>query len=156
MVSRAGAPPPERVDVVALRADGTPALGGLYPTDETGSVRLTSLPPGTFELLVNSDGSGTARVTALSPGPAVPVLLAPEATLAIDVPDLATSDALVPLLVIGGDGQRLAIPEYGALETDFHLAHGHQVLHGLGAGSWSVVATAADGRHWSGTATTQA
>ena len=75
-VSRALGAPPAQVMVSVLQG-GTHLSTGEYTTGESGRVRLSTVPPGTWELLVRGNDTSTERVLASSPGPPVDVVLAP-------------------------------------------------------------------------------
>src|SRR6185295_4067333 len=88
-VSRTAGAPPAHVQVAVLDGARRSLVTGMYSTGENGRVRLSTVPPGTWEVLVRTDDSGTVRVIASSPGEPVPVVLAPQATLQVNVPALA-------------------------------------------------------------------
>ncbi|HEV8241639.1 MAG TPA: carboxypeptidase regulatory-like domain-containing protein [Thermoanaerobaculia bacterium] len=156
MVSRTAGAPPRNVQVAVLDGARRALVTGMYSTGENGRVRLSTVPPGTWEVLVRADDSGTVRTIASSPGEPVPVTLAPQATLQVNVRDLAGEATRAVVTLIGGDGQPFVFPGWASVEDDFPLAYGRATIPYLPAGTWTVRAKAPDGRTWSGTATTVA
>ena len=155
-VSRLVGAPPAEVQVAVLDGTGRFVSGGGYTTGERGKVRLSTLPPGSWELLVRSEDSATARVTVLSPGPTVGVALAPQAILEVVVPALAKEATYAKLTLTGADGRAFAFPGWRSVETTQSFGWGRTVVHYLPAGSWKVDVMSGDGRHFRGTATTVA
>jgi uncharacterized GH25 family protein len=155
-VSRLAGAPPAEVQVAVLDGAGRFVSGGGYTTGENGRVRLSTLPPGSWELLVRSEDSATARVTALSPGPTVGVVLAPQAILTVVVPALAKEATIADLKLTGPDGRAFAFPGWRSVETTLSIAWGRAVIHYLPAGTWKVEVTAGDGRRFQGSTTTVA
>jgi hypothetical protein len=152
-VSRAVGAPPAQVTVSVLQ--GTTHLStGQYTTGENGRVRLSTVPPGTWQLLVRGDDTSTERVVATSPGPPVSVVLSPQATLNVVVPDLTGEAVVATVTLTGGDGQPFAFPGWRSVEDDFGLSYGRTTIRYLPAGSWTVRATTRDGRRWEGTVVT--
>jgi hypothetical protein len=148
---------PEQVHVAVLDAAGRVMTGGVYPTGEGGSVRLSTVPAGTWDVLVRADGTGVARVAALSPGPPVPVVLAPQATLEVVVPELEEDEALATVSLRGADGRPLLMLQWADRVTSTQqMTRGRATLHALPPGVWSVEVVAPDGRRWRGEATTAA
>ena len=155
-VSRVAGSPPAQVYVAVLDAGRNALVAGMYPTGENGRVRISTVPPGTWEVLVRSDDSGTVRVMATSPGEPAAVQLAPQATLQVNVPALAGEAVRGRVTLTGGDGQRFLVPGWVSLEDDFSLAYGRANVQHLPAGTWRVEAKTGDGRTFTGTATTVA
>jgi protocatechuate 3,4-dioxygenase beta subunit len=153
-VSRAAGAPPAEVNVSLLHGNGTALSTGIYPTGENGRVRLSTVPPGTWEVLVRADGTGTERVVVTSPGPAASVVLAPQATLTVVVPELAGEAIRADVTLTSGDGRRFMSPGWGSLMDEFGLAYGRTTIRYLPAGTWTVRASTRDGRRWEATATT--
>lgn len=155
-IARTAGSPPAEIHAAVLDGAGRSVVNGSFATGENGSVRLSSVPAGNWEVLVRSDDSGTVRVAATSPGPPVGVVLAPQATLTIVVPELSGSTALVPVVLAGPDGRPFQYPEWGGLVSTLRLHNGQAMVPHLPAGTWTIRATASDGKSWQGTATTTA
>jgi len=155
-VSRVAGSPPSEVHVAVLDAGRNAVSSGMYPTAENGRVRISTVPAGTWEVLVRSDDSGTVRVLVTSPGEPAAVVLAPQATLQVNVPAIAGEAIRARVTLTGGDGQRFLFPGWGSVEDDFGLAYGRTTIQFLPAGTWRVEAKASDGRTFTGTVTTTA
>ena len=156
-VTRTMGSPPEQVYVAVVDGAGRLVTGGIHPTGEGGTVRVSTVPAGSWDVLVRADGTGTARVAALSPGPPVAVLLAPQATLEVLVPELEGDEGLASVTLRGADGRPfLFFAWVSDVRADQQMARGRTVLRGLPAGTWTVEVTARDGRRWSAPATTAA
>jgi hypothetical protein len=94
------------------------------------------------------------RVAAVSPGPPAAVLLAPQATLTVTVPALAGEPVRATVTLVGADGRPFQFPGWGSVESEVGLSYGKTTIRYLPAGTWTVRASARDGRHWEGTAVT--
>ncbi|HVT58339.1 MAG TPA: carboxypeptidase regulatory-like domain-containing protein [Thermoanaerobaculia bacterium] len=123
---------------------------------DSGRVRFSSVPPGSWQALVASTGSAVARLSVTVPGPPVPVTLLPYAQLDVMAPDLADSDALATLTLIDASGVPFLVPLFGSLRSTWSLEHGHAVVRSLPPGTWTLRASASDGRVFAATATTAA
>jgi hypothetical protein len=155
-VARVAGAPPADVRVAVLDGAGRVVTHGSFPTGEGGTVRLSSVPAGSWDLLVRSDDSATARVAATSPGPPVGVLLAPQATMTIVVPELEGSQAIVPVTLTGPDGRPFVYPDWGGAESTIRLRYGRAVVSYLPAGTWTLRVTTPGGSSLQATATTTA
>jgi hypothetical protein len=95
-------------------------------------------------------------VLATSPGEPAAVLLAPQATLQVNVPALLGEAVRGRVTLTGADGQRFLFPGWASVEDDVGFAYGRANLSFLPAGTWRVEAKTADGRTFAGTVTTVA
>ena len=145
--------PPDRLRVAVLDAGGKTIASGTYPTGENGRTRLSNVPPGSWQLLVESDQSAAVTVAASSPGPPVHVLLQPGGQVRVRVPALAASDASAKIVLTGSGGPFRDIDWDGSVRSEWDLAGGTRLFPRMPAGIWQVVARTPDGRSWSGTAT---
>lgn len=149
--------PPDRLRVAVLGPDGkTTVASGTYPSGENGRTRLSNVPPGSWQLLVESDQSAPVTVAATVPGPAVRVLLPPPGQLRVQVPAPANDAAAVKVTLLGSGGPFRNIDWSGTVTSEWELRGGTQLFTRVPAGVWQVVARAADGRSWTGTATVTA
>lgn len=148
-----GAHPPQ-IEAAILGSGSTPLVSGSFATAEGGRVRLSSVPPGSWELLIAAAGSATTSLRVTAPGPPNEVTLQPASRLVVSIPD-----ADVPVRVMLTDAQgRLfrALGWGGRIITEQRAVGGRLVLTALPPGSWTIQAIAADGRSWQGTAVTTA
>lgn len=143
---------PSRLQVTALDASGRTVASGSYPVGEEGRARISGVPPGSWQLLVESDQSATAAVTATVPGPVLRIALPWAGRLSVNVPALAESGARAKL-TLSGPGGLLRITEFGTVISDWDLYQGKALLSRVPAGSWSLTVLTPDGRSWTGTAT---
>ena len=156
-VARTIGSPPEQVYVAVLDGTGRMVTGGTYTTGENGTVRVSTAPPGSWEVLVRADGTGTERATVQSPGTPVGVLLAPQATLEVVVPELADDEGVATVVLRGADGRPFLFYRWAMyVRAEERMASGRTTLSGLPSGSWTVEVTGRDGRRWSAQAVTVA
>ena len=141
------------VQVVARGPDGRSGVSGGYAVGENGTVRLTSLPAGNWEIRVSARGAAVTTVQAAAPGPAVPVTLRPQARLELTVPDLIDGDTDATVEILGPDGRPL--PLLGTRSSTV-LRRGRGSLDQLPAGTWTVRVTTTDGRAWNSPVVTRA
>jgi protocatechuate 3,4-dioxygenase beta subunit len=148
---------PTEVQVAVLDAVGGALISGTYSTGERGRVRLSSVPPGTWTLIVAAGGSATTTVRAQAPGATVPIALQPATALKVTVPELNDSGAVATVKVADASGTPFrSLGWTGRPESEFRMAGGQLEFGSLPPGSWSVTVAAADGRTWKGDAVTTA
>jgi protocatechuate 3,4-dioxygenase beta subunit len=147
---------PDTVDIAVLDPSGSSFLAGTYATGENGRVRLSTIPPGRWDLVVSAGGSGVGSVSANVPGPALAVQLPPACGLKVTVPALAGSNTAATAKIQGADGRTFRSLGWMADATgSFRLAGGRLELDTLPPGTWSVQVATSDGRTWNGTSQTQ-
>jgi protocatechuate 3,4-dioxygenase beta subunit len=145
--------PPDRIRVAALDGAGRSVAAGVFPTGENGRTRVTNVPPGSWQLLVESVQSAPVTVPAAVPGPSVRVILPPAGQLQVQVPALAEHPAAAKVVLTGAGGPYRAIAGDGSVRSEWDLDAGSRSLDRVPAGVWQVTARAVDGRSWTGTAT---
>jgi len=146
---------PTEVQVAVLDGTGGALLSGTYSTGERGRVRLSTVPPGTWTLIVAAGGSATTTVRAQAPGATVPVALQPATALRVTVPELNESGAVAMVKVADASGAPFhSLGWTGRPQSEFRMAGGQLEFGSLPPGSWSVTVAAADGRTWRGDAVT--
>ena len=145
---------PDDVNLAVLDPAGGTLLSGRYSTGENGSVRLTSVPPGTWDVLASAGGSATSSFTATAPGSANRVDLPPATALDVVVPDLVGTGAVATVKLTGADGRPYrTVAWFGSTNSEWRMTDGRVEFRTLPPGSWTVQVSAADSR-WEGTATT--
>ncbi|HVR98468.1 MAG TPA: carboxypeptidase regulatory-like domain-containing protein, partial [Thermoanaerobaculia bacterium] len=144
--------PPDRIQAAVLDASGKALSSGSYPVGEAGRARLASVPPGSWQVLVDSDQSAPVTVAVTVPGPAVRVTLPPAGTVRVQVPALTNDPAKAKVTLTGPGGTYRALGWNGTVDSEFDLYAGLTRMR-VPAGVWQVVARAVDGRSWSATAT---
>ena len=145
--------PPERLRVAALGPDGRTVMSGNYPTGENGRTRLSNVPPGRWNLLIESDQSAPVVAAASVPGPQVRAVLPPAGQLRIQIPALAAGSATAKVVLTGTGGLYRAIDWDGTVKSEWELYNGQHTFTRVAPGIWQAVARTPDGRTFTGTVT---
>jgi uncharacterized GH25 family protein len=146
---------PSEVRVAVLDPAGGALLAGEYATGEHGSVRLSSVPPGTWSIVVSAGGSATTTVQAQAPGATITVPLPPATALRVSVPALGNTGGMATASVADSRGRPFhSLTWDGRPQREFRMAGGQLEFASLPPGSWRVTVAAPDGQTWTGTATT--
>jgi carboxypeptidase family protein len=146
---------PSEVQVAVLDPAGSPLVTGHYTTGENGSVRLSSVPPGEWTLLVSAPGAATSSVRVRAPAPKVQIALRPATSLAVEIPQLAGSNTVATAHVRDAAGTPFRTLGWsGTLRAEWPVAGGKIEFGSLPPDTWTVDVATSDGRKWSGTATT--
>jgi len=140
---------PSWVRVLISDASGNPLFSDQPTLGENGSFRLTSLPNGNFRALVGAPGLAALPVEIHIPGPPVVVTLFPAARVELSLPALAVEGTRVTLAILDSTGRPLLAPMPQQIPPG-----GTVTLPDFPPGTWTVVATAADGRSWTGSVST--
>jgi hypothetical protein len=147
---------PDTIDAAVLDSSGRVLTGGSYATGENGRVRLTSIPPGSWDVVVSAAGSGTVNVRVNVPGQTVVVPLPPACALSLSVPALAGSTAAATATITGSDGKTFRSLGWMAdTMSQWRLSNGKVEVDALPPGNWTLQVAASDGRTWSGSSSTQ-
>ena len=143
---------PDTVRTAVLDAAGKVVSSTTYPVGENGRVRVASVAPGNWELILDADGAAPVSLPVTSPGNGGRVVLPLPGSLDLKVPALAGTriGAKVRLTDAGGKPFRTT---WGDAKSAFDLDAGALKLERLAPGAWKVDVTADDGRTWTGTAT---
>ncbi len=150
-----GGAPAEALDVAVLDASGGTVSSGSYATGEGGRVRLSTIPPGSWELLVSAAGAATTSLQVQAPGPPVAVRLEPATGLRVEVPALMGQAGLATVRVQDERGLPFRGLSWAAQPRgEWRMEGGRIELVSLPPGRWTVNVAAADGRSWSGTSVT--
>lgn len=148
---------PETIDVAILDPAGRSLIAGTYATGENGRVRLSSIPPGSWDLVVSAAGSGVMNLRVTVPGATVPLPLPPACNLTVTVPALAGSTTAATATIKSQDGRIFrTLGWMSDAMSQWRLAGGRLELDTLPPGSWTVQVAASDGRTWTGSSSTQA
>jgi len=147
-----GAPDEVRL---AVLAGETTIVSGSYSTGENGSVRVSTVPPGNWDVLISAPGTSTSSFRVAAPGPKVPVQLKPATRLTIEVPDLAESDLFATVKLTGSDGLPYRTLGWsGQLQSSWQMSGGREIIT-LPPGGWTVRVESRDGQVWTGSTVTQ-
>jgi hypothetical protein len=148
---------PEEVSAVVLDAAGRSLTAGSFATGENGRVRLSSVPPGSWEVLLSAGGSATASIQATAPGGPIAVTLPPACRLKLEVPDLAESNLAATATLKGLDGRPFrSLAWFSDPVSEWRVRKGAVEVESLPPGGWAVEVLAADGRRWQGSVSTSA
>jgi protocatechuate 3,4-dioxygenase beta subunit len=144
--------PPSEAEVAVLDPAGRVVSTGTYPVGEGGRVRLSSVAPGSWELLFDVDSAAPLAVPVTAPGDAGRVILPPPGSLSLKVPALA--GARVGARVRLDSNGKLFRTVWGSqVLSEFELQDGTRELQRIPPGAWNLTVTADDGRIWKTTAT---
>ncbi|NIS33589.1 MAG: hypothetical protein GWO04_28115 [Actinobacteria bacterium] len=146
---------PNELRVAVLDPQGGALTSGNYATGERGRVRLASIPPGTWELLVSGPGSAVSAILAQSPGNALPVQLEPACNLEVTVPDLVGSGEVAQVSLVDSMGRPFrSLSWSGSPRSEWRMTGGNAEFASLPPDEWTVRVTAPDGRAWEGRSVT--
>ncbi len=145
---------PRSVDIVILDGGGGTVLRQSRPVTDRGEVSLPTVPHGVFRLVVQSPGTVLRQATLEVPGGPLELVLEPAGQLDVQVPDLAASNAVAALELVGPNRQPwIGLDPYGRLVATWRVVGGRASVEGLPPGLWSLRVTGVDGQSWGGTAT---
>lgn len=147
--------PPESVQVAVLDGAGRAVTAGNYRTGENGAVRLKSVPPGSWDLVIGAHGTGTLQASVTAPGTPVTLRLPESCTLEVRVPDLEGSGLVATATLTDGSGRPFRMLGWlGDPTSEWRFSDGRLTVSTLPPGPWTVRVRAPDGRTWEGSATT--
>jgi hypothetical protein len=144
--------PPETIRTAVLDSAGKAVATSSYPVGENGRVRIASVAPGNWDLLLDADGSAPFSLPVTSPGNGGRVVLPLAGGLDLKVPALAGTRVGAKVRLTDAQGKPFR-NAWGDSPTTFDLDAGAYKFERLAPGAWKVDVTAADGRTWTGTAT---
>ncbi|MEM1202795.1 MAG: carboxypeptidase-like regulatory domain-containing protein [Acidobacteriota bacterium] len=152
-VRRSGGQLPRSVMVAVLDGAGTPLSISNHAVDSQGQVHVSTVPPGTWTVMLSSAGLATSSLQVEVPAGRPSVVLADEAVLRIQVPDLRADGRTAKAHLTSGDGRRFqTIGNFTSLQSSFDVRGGEAMVGRLPAGSWTVTVTASGGEIWTATA----
>ena len=147
---------PERVHWQVRDTAGRTALAETRSPREDGIFELSTLPSGSWTLLVRADGNAVATVSLAVPSDEpVEVTLAPAGRLNVRVPALLPSELIGTVRLLGVDQQPFwTLGPGGSVIQQWPLAGGKAIVEGVPPGSWIVQVETPDGQRWQGAAVT--
>ncbi|MCP3961472.1 MAG: hypothetical protein GY719_26810 [bacterium] len=141
---------PSRVQLAVLDDAGRRIAGSTYNTVEGGRVEITTVPDGSWEILLKAGDSATASLRVAVPGTAGRVQLAAGGGVEVEVPDLGDGLTGAELRLVGPGGlPHRTVGWNGTVKAEHTLRGGKTTVTNLVPGPWTVTVTAADGRTWS-------
>ncbi len=158
--------PNEGITFQAFGADGRPlaqlriafyAASGAFVSSqshravEAGRFRISTLPPGSFIMLLSDSNHAVLSTRANSPGDLGQLRLGLGGALSATVPELADGETPARLTMKNGNGI-FRLPTWGgSVASEWPLSAGHARVTHIPAGTWQVNVQANDGRTWSTT-----
>lgn len=147
--------PPAQVNVAVMTPSGVALVRDTLATGENGRVRLTTVPPGEWDALVQAGGSATTRIRARSSGATTAVTLQPACVLEVVVPELVTRGAPATMTITDERGRPYQSLGWGANpRSEWTLYSGRTTLRQLPPGSWTVRIRSGE-TNWQGQTTTR-
>lgn len=143
---------PSQVLTAVLDRSERPISQGYVPAGEAGTVRLSMVPAGTWELLVQAGESAIVRTTITAPGHVGQVRLPRGAMLRIKVPTLA-GERFAQVRLAGPDGRpHFMLKNIYTAAHQWPMWYGEATISWLSPGGWKFTIDHSDGRSWSGQA----
>lgn len=154
---------PNQVLAAVLDPSGQALTHGYVPVGEGGTVRLTTVPAGSWELVVQAGDSAVVRTPITAPGHLGQIRLPRGGALQIRIPALEgqpqsfARDQLAQVRLVGPDGR----PHYplepmglgaGRPGGLWPVWNGVAMIQKLSPGVWSFTVSHPDGRSWTGEA----
>ncbi len=150
VVSAIGAPP-SRVQVALLDGAGQRVAGGAFRTLEGGRVEITTVPAGSWEMLIAAGDSATLSLPVTVPGEIGRIQLLPGGGVVVEVPELAGGLAGARLQLLGPDGRPHRGISYGGDVAVHHALRGGIVkVTNVTPGPWTAQVQSGE-RTWSAT-----
>lgn len=139
------------VQVVILDPSGRRLTDGSYSVVD-GKVRVSTVPPGRWELVIQGGDSAATRFAVSSPGDQGQVVLRTGGTLHIKVPELE-QEPMASVILTGPDGNPfVATMGLAFAPGEWLMSGGQSMIQSLTPGVWTFTVKHADGRTWSGSA----
>jgi large repetitive protein len=147
---------PSLVHVQVRDAAGGTVLAETQQANAEGEIVLSSLPPGSWTLLLRADGGALATAGLVLPAvEPLAVTLPPAGQLSVRVPALVPTDLIGTVRLLGADQQPFwTLGRGGQTEQQWPLVGGKAMIDGVPAGSWVVQVETPDGQRWQGAAVT--
>jgi len=143
---------PHLVHVRVLDGRGAPVVAESLRPESSGAARLSTVPAGSWSLVLSASGGATVVVPVEVPGEPLKVTLPAAGRLRVRVQALASSDMRATLSLSSGDQRFWTLGPGGNVQEQWPLVGGTAVVESVPAGLWQVRVEAPDGRVWTGTA----
>ncbi|MCI0445553.1 carboxypeptidase regulatory-like domain-containing protein [bacterium] len=149
----------ESIAIAVLNSAGQILSVANYSSQGNGRFRISTIPSGTWELILSDYNSAQTNVMVTVPQhePAK-INLQPAAKLRVKVPALSGDQSIAKMTLTGSDGRpyRSLRSWTGSIFTEIDVYSGEAMMEMLPAGPWNISVTAPDGRHWQKALTTSA
>ncbi|MEM7585000.1 MAG: carboxypeptidase-like regulatory domain-containing protein, partial [Acidobacteriota bacterium] len=137
--------------VALLDPSGRQLASSIVPVID-GRARVSTVPAGTWDLVVQAGDGAATRLTVSSPGDHGSVVLPTAGTLHLRVPELE-QEMMARMLLTGPDGRPFVSASAPSLTPgEWRMRAGQALITGLTPGVWSFTVEHPDGRSWSGSA----
>jgi hypothetical protein len=122
-----------------------------YSSQGNGRFRISTIPSGTWGLMLVDYNSAQTSVMVTVPQPEpLKITLQPAAKLRVKVPALSANQTIAKMTLTGSDGRpyRSLRSWTGTIFTEIDVYSGEAMLEMLPAGIWNISVVAPDGRQW--------
>ncbi len=140
--------PPGAVGIWVLDTAGRLISSGVHPTGEDGRVRITDVPSGVWELILDVAGSPLVSLPVSVPGHAGRVVLPLPSALDLWVTPLVNERIAAKVRLTDESGRLFRVPGPGGVLSELILNAGSGRFERIPAGTWRITVTTADGRIW--------
>jgi len=140
--------PPGAVGIWVLDTAGRLVSSGVHPVGEDGRVRITEVPSGVWELVLDVAGSPLTSLPVSVPGHTGRVVLPESSALDLRVVPLLEEGIAAKVRLTDESGRPFRVPGPGGVLSDFLLNAGSGRFERIPAGTWRITVTTADGRVW--------
>lgn len=139
---------PGAVGVWILDPAGRLVSSGVHPVGEGGRVRITDVPSGVWELLLDVAGSPLLSLPVTVPGHTGRVVLPQPSALDLRVVPLLEEGIAAKVRLTDEIGRMFRVPGPGGALSELVLNAGAGRFERIPAGTWRITVTTADGRIW--------
>ncbi|MCI0612642.1 carboxypeptidase regulatory-like domain-containing protein [bacterium] len=149
----------ESITIAVLNPAGQILSVANYSSQGNGRFRISTIPSGTWELMLSDSNSAQTSVMVNVPQQEpVKINLQPAAKLRVRVPALSADQSIAKMTLTGSDGRpyRSLRSWTGSIFTEIDVYSGEAIMEMLPAGTWNISVIAPDGRRWQKAVTTSA
>lgn len=141
----------ESINIAVLNSAGQILSVANYSSQGNGKFRMSTIPSGTWELiLLDSNSAQTSVMVTVPQQQPVKINLQAAAKLRVKVPALSADQSIAKMTLTGSDGRpyRSLRSWSGSIFTEFDVTSGEAMLDTLPSGAWNISVVAPDGRKW--------
>ena len=139
--------------ISVLGPAGEAIASGIYRATEGGKVRVPTVPPGSWQLLVAAEDSLTSELDINAPGHLGAVQLRRGGGLRIRVAEFEAQGTLAYLTLLDSSGRPdRSLSSHGTVHSEHRFRGATHLVRGLAPGAWTARVRTEDGREWSGNA----
>lgn len=141
---------PDRLHLRVLGSTGALILTETRLVEKSGRIVLSTVPEGSWTLVLSAPGGAPAVIPVAVPGDPVAVHLPRAGHLRIRVPALASTDLRANATLSIANQAFWTVGPGGLLLDRWQLVGGQAVIEGVPAGLWQVRVETPDGQQWMG------